>query len=130
MRIALPLVCFSLLVTGCMSTQAEQQVLRKLLADYRSIEPGMTEEAVVDRLGAPIKGANKDPLTLHWRQPATLDPMAGQYAVLDVSFDGDGRVLEANFHVVKNIRYQANPTMSAPSDPRPNNPLTTPIGGP
>lgn len=90
----------------------------------------MTEEAVVARLGAPYKADNTEPFMLHWHQPATLDPMSGQYAALDVSFDGDGRVLEANFQVMKNIRYKADPNMSAPSDPRPNNPLTIPIGGP
>src|ERR1700676_3747596 len=109
MRITLTLMCFSLLSAGCMSTHAEQQTLRKLMADYQSIEKGMTEEEVIARLGAPKKSDNAEAFTLHWRQDPSLDPTSGHYAALDVSFDGDGRVSEANFRLVRVAHYDANP---------------------
>ena len=90
MRIALPLVCFSLLLVGCTSAGPYAHPLRDAMEDYRSIEKGMTKEEVVARLGQPDKMGKAE--SLYWRDKGS--PGINNYVELSVSYDEDGRVVE------------------------------------
>ena len=116
MRIALPLVGFSLLLAGCTSTRINPHPLRQVMADYRSIEKGMTEEQVVALLGSPDRIDQTG--ILHWWQDRSPNTSSTDYVELDVSVDGEGRVLttavrSGDEHYSDSVRDR-----DAPLDPR------------
>ena len=116
MRIALSLVGFSLLLTGCTSTRINPHPLRQVMADYRSIGKGMTEEQVVAVLGAPDRIDKAG--TLHWWQDRSPYTSSTDYVELDVNFDGEGRVVETavrsgDEHYADSVRDR-----DSPLDPR------------
>jgi hypothetical protein len=116
MRNALPLVVFSLFLAGCTSTRINPHPLRQVMAEYRSIEKGMTEEQVVALLGTPDRIDQTG--MLHWWQDLSPGPNSTDYVELDVSVDGEGRVLttavrSGDEHYADSVRDR-----DAPLDPR------------
>ncbi len=114
MKNVLPLVCFSVVMAGCTSTRINPHPLRQIMADYRSIEEGMTEAQVVARLGAPDR-IDKNGV-LHWWQDIVPYPNSDRFAELDVTFDNEGRVLETK--VRSGSDHYSDVGVSAPLDPR------------
>jgi hypothetical protein len=85
--LTLALVCCSLLSAGCTTAQIKQRPFEQVLADYRSIQKGMTEEVVIARLGTPdsVDAAGN----LHWRQ----EQYSGNFVTLVVTLDDNRQVL-------------------------------------
>lgn len=97
MKSVVPLISLLTLVAGagCTSSRYAPLPVTQVLRDYRSIERGMTEKQVFVLLGAP-DSVGRDG-TRHW----WVDAPEGQlpsHADLDVVFDRDGKVREAQVH--------------------------------
>jgi len=109
-------VCFSILMAACTSTSINPHPLRQIMADYRSIEEGMTEAQVVALLGAPDR-IDKNGV-LHWWQDIDPYPNSDRFAELDVTFDSEWRVLETKVRSGNDHYSDAGGGVNAPLDPR------------
>lgn len=85
--IILIFVCFFLLMPGCMThLRVTRRPLGQIIADYRSIEKGMTEQQVIARLGEPNNVEGNE--VSHWEEGSS----SASYADLRVSFDAGRQV--------------------------------------